>query len=301
MNADANRLSEAYMEDLQVYLQERGEVALDRGRSLARRALVDGIGVVEMANIHSEALRRLRARQRAPVDWQEAAGDFFAACMVAFEKAHRDAREGARALHRLNGDLEAELKRIAHALHDEAGQLLACTHIAVAEIADMLPSQQRDRVRDIQNLLRQIAMQLRKLTLELRPTELDNIGLVAAIELYAGGVGRRTGLRISVAGDIGMRLPGAVETALYRIVQEAVNNAVQHGHARRVRIELKHSPARVACSVRDDGSGFDAQCRTRGLGLIGIRERLDALGGSMRVVSGSKRGTILVTDIPLGN
>jgi two-component system sensor histidine kinase DegS len=105
---------------------------------------------------------------------------------------------------------------------------------------------------------------------------------------------------VYVAGDAGVRLPGAVETALYRIVQEAVNNAVKHAHAHSVRIELKRSPSKVACNVRDDGSGFDMRRRTDGLGLIGIRERLNALGGSLHVISDSRRGTTLLTDIPLG-
>jgi signal transduction histidine kinase len=82
-------------------------------------------------------------------------------------------------------------------------------------------------------------------------------------------------------------------------VQEAVNNAVKHAHAHSVRIELKRTPSKVACSVRDDGSGFDTRLETDGLGLIGIRERLNALGGSMRLVSESRRGTTLTTDIPL--
>jgi signal transduction histidine kinase len=200
----------------------------------------------------------------------------------------------------LNEDLEARLKRVAHALHDEASQLLASVHIAVAEIASELPPPQRGRFDTIESLLKQTESQLRTLTQELRPTELDNLGLVPALEFLAAKVTRRTGLRVYVAGDAGARLPDKVETALYRIVQEAVNNAVKHANANSVRIELKRLPSKLACRVRDDGSGFDVRCWNHGLGLIGIRERLNALGGSLHVVSESKRGTTLLTDIPLG-
>lgn len=300
MSVDTDQLAEHYLDFFREYLQDRGEATLNRGRELAQRALVDGRGVVEMAAIHHQVLRRLCAEQRAAHDWQQAAEDFFAACLVPFETSHRDAREGARALHHLNEDLEAELKRIAHALHNEASQLLASVHIAVAEIAGELPPQQRGRFETIESLLNQAETQLGKLTQELRPTELDNLGLFPALEFLAAKVTRCTGLRVYVVGDSGVRLPGAVETALYRIVQEAVNNAVKHAHADSVRIELKRSPSKVACSVRDDGSGFDTKRRSHGLGLIGIRERLNALGGSLNVVSESRRGTTLLTDIPLG-
>lgn len=300
MSFDPKQLAENYLEIFREYLQDRCEAALKRGRELAQRALLDGGGVVEMSAIHHQALRRLRAEQKTVQDWPQAAEDFFAACLEPFETSRRDAREGARALHKLNDDLEAKLKRVAHALHDEASQLLASAHIAVAKIAAELPPQQSGRLDAVESLLQQTGSQLRTLTQELRPTELDNLGLVPALEFLAAKVTRRTGLRVYVAGDTGARLPDAVETALYRIVQEAVNNAVKHANANCVRIELKRSPSKLACRVRDDGSGFDARRWTHGLGLIGIRERLNALGGSMDVVSESRRGTTLLTDIPLG-
>jgi signal transduction histidine kinase len=300
MSVDRKQLAEHYRETFRDYLQNPGEVSLNRGRELAQRALLDGCDVGVMAAIHHQELRRLCAEQQTADNWLQTAEDFFSACLVPFETSHRDAREGARALHKLNEELEARLKRVAHALHDEASQLLASVHIAVAEIASELPPPQRGRFDAIESLLKQTESQLRTLTQELRPTELDNLGLVPALEFLAAKVTRRTGLRVYVAGDSGERLPAKVETALYRIVQEAVNNAVKHANANCVRIELKRSPSKVACRVRDDGSGFDVRRWNHGLGLIGIRERLNALGGSLHVVSESRRGTTLLTDIPLG-
>ncbi|HEV8646259.1 MAG TPA: ATP-binding protein [Burkholderiales bacterium] len=295
----SRKLAEDYWEILREYLEDPGEVLLNRGCEVSQRALADGRGVVEMAAVHHQALRRLFAEQSVEEEWLQAADDFFAECLCPFEMSHRGALEGTRALRHLNEVLEAKLKRVAHSLHDEAGQLLASVHIAVSEIAGGLPPEARGRFDAVENLLKQVEAELRKLSHEMRPTELDNLGLVPALEFLAENVTRRTGLRVYVDGEAGVRLPAAVETALYRIVQEAVNNAVKHAHAHSVRIELKRTPSKVACSVRDDGSGFDTRLETDGLGLIGIRERLNALGGSMRLVSESRRGTTLTTDIPL--
>jgi len=228
--------------------------------------------------------------------------DLFAACLSPFEMSHRGAQEGTRALRRLNEILEGELKRIAHALHDEAGQLLASVHIAVAEVAGGLPPEYRARFDEVERLLKQIEMELRSLSHELRPTVLDNLGLVPALEMLAERVAKRSGLVVAVSGNMHARLPPTVETALYRIVQEALNNAVKHAHAKSVTIDLQHTPLKVACSVRDDGIGFAKQKQPgmQGLGLIGIRERLNALGGLLRVVSKPQRGTTLLVDIPLG-
>ena len=302
MDAQTRQLAERYWEIFQEYLTEGAESSLSSGYEFARRAMADGRSVLEMAEIHHEALRRVLGQQANADKLLAQAVDLFATCLSPFEMSHRGAQEGTRALRRLNDVLEGELKRIAHALHDEAGQLLASVHIAVADIAGEVPREFRPRFNEVERLLRQIEVELRNLSHELRPTMLDNLGLVPALEMLAEKVTKRTGLAVSVAGERAARLPPAAETALYRIVQEALNNAVKHAHAKSVKIELQHLPLRVACSVRDDGTGFEVreQSGTQGLGLIGIRERLKALGGSLRVVSEPRRGTTLLVEIPLG-
>jgi signal transduction histidine kinase len=284
MGADA-KLAERYWEILQEYLEHSDEAPLHRGYELAR-----------------QALRRLWAESRPDDRLLWAAGDFFAECLSPFEMSHRGAQEGTRALRHLNEVLEGELKRIAHALHDEAGQLLASVFIAVVDVASELPPQARIRFEEVERLLKQIEVELRNVSHDLRPTVLDNLGLVPALEFLAEKVAKRTGLRVFVTGDASTRLPAAVETALYRIVQEALNNAVKHAHASSVRIELQRTPSKVACSVCDDGLGFDAhrQQGPQGLGLIGIRERLNALGGSLRLTTEPRRGTTIQAEIPLG-
>ena len=301
MSADA-KLAKRYWQILQEYLEHRDEAPLNRGYELARQALVDGCGVLEMADIHHRALRRLCAESPPDDRLLWAAGDFFAECLSPFEMSHRGAQEGTRALRHLNEVLEGELMRIAHALHDEAGQLLASVHIAVADLASEFPPQARTRLDEVERLLKQIEVELRNLSHDLHPTLLDNLGLVPALEFLAEKVAKRTGLNVFVTGNTGARLPAAVETALYRIVQEALNNAAKHAQANSVRIELQRTPSKVACSVCDDGLGFDLyqQSGAQGLGLIGIRERLKALGGSLRLVTEPRRGTTIQADIPLG-
>ncbi len=295
-------LAERYWETLQEYLADGSEVSLSHGYELARQALLDDHGVLELAEIHAQALRRLWATSRPEDRLLKAAGDFFAQCLSPFEMSHRGAQEGSRALRHLNDVLEGELKRVAHVLHDEAGQLLALVHIAVADVATALPPKARGRCARVVQLLAQVETELRDLSHEWRPTVLDNLGLPAALEFLAEKVGKRTGIRVSVAGDAGTRLPPAVETALYRIVQEALNNAVKHAKARRVCIELECGPHNVTCSVRDDGKGFDAvrPPEEQGFGLIGMRERVNTLGGTLRIVSAPMRGTTLQAEIPLG-
>jgi signal transduction histidine kinase len=301
MAVDTQKLAERYEALLQQYLKDGSEGTLSRGYELARRALVDGCGTLELAAIHHQALRRLVVRRPDAGVALSAAEAFFAECLSPFEMSHRGAQEGTRALRQLNEVLENELKRIAHALHDEAGQMLASVHILLADIAGDVP-QARKRFAEVEQLLREIDGQLRDLSHELRPTVLDNLGLVPALEFLAEKVTRRTGLAISVTADAQGRLPAAVETALYRIVQEALNNTVKHANARTAIVELQVAPSKVSCSIRDDGRGFTVNGSSpTGLGLIGIRERLTALGGALRIVTKPDHGSTLFADIPLGN
>lgn len=215
--------------------------------------------------------------------------------------SHRGARDGARAWRRLNETLENEAKRIAHLLHDEAGQLLATVHIALADLAQELPPKSRARLGEVEWLLGKIETELRNVSHELRPLVLDRLGLLAALRMLAENVARRAGIRVSVSGDESGRIPSVVEITLYRIVQEALANAVRHARACRVRIEFQILAGRVQCTVSDDGVGFlpGRLERSQGLGIIGIRERLNALGGTLRIDSGPKSGTTLQVELPL--
>ena len=215
-----------------------------------------------------------------------------------------DRKRAQAALHHLNEALEEEVKRIAHALHDEAGQLLASVYIGLAEVQRDLPPHAAQRLGDVRALLDKIEEQLRHLSHELRPTILDDLGLGPALEFLADGVSRRTGLQIVVEGSAGQRLPVPTETALYRIVQEALTNVTKHARATRVSITLAWRGRSLRCAIRDDGVGFDgpavlARRGARGLGLIGIQERLHGIGGALDVVAVPGGGAQLIVSIPL--
>ena len=295
-------LAERYWRTLELHLADASEASLRCGYELARQAQLEGHGVLELAESHAAALQRLWAMPRSDDRQLRAAGIFFAQCLSPYETSHRGAHDGARALRHMNDVLEGELRRVAQALHDEAGQLLALVHIAVADMAVALPPKARGSCAKVEGLLAQVEAELRDLAHEWRPSVLAHLGLLPALEALAEKVARRTGISVSVVGDAGMRLPPGVETALYRIVQEALNNAVKHAAARSVRIGLQCRPHKVTCSVRDDGRGFDAMHwpPAQGLGLTGIRERISTLGGSMRLTTAPSKGTTIQADIPLG-
>jgi len=215
-------------------------------------------------------------------------------------RQQQQAIEAARVWRRLNETLESEAKKIAHALHDEAGQLLASVHIAIADIAADLPPHYRERLNEAKWLLDKIEAELRNLSHELRPTVLDRLGLVPALQFLGDNVGRRAGIAVAVSGELRTRLEPTVEITLYRVVQEALNNVIKHAHANTVNVEVRHAAERVSCTVRDDGDGFAIDgAEGSGLGLVGIRERLGALGGSVHIASKAGEGTTLRAEIPL--
>jgi len=227
---------------------------------------------------------------------------------VGFQGIGRETTERRRAqeaLRQLNSALEEQAKRIAHALHDEAGQLLATVHIELEEVARDVPPEGRKQFETIRDTLYEIEDQLRQFSHELRPTVLDDLGLKAGLEFLAKNVSRRTGIAISLENTFERRLPSAVETALYRITQEALTNITKHAQAKNVVLQLRDDGQKVYYSIRDDGVGFDAvsvlsKRGERGLGLLGIQMRLDAFGGSFSISSVPEKGSELLMTIPLG-
>ena len=307
MSETRDELAEQYRRALQDYLDDAGETGLARAYELGRKAVVDGLGVLEMTALHHEALRASVLRLAAFEDRAkaaEAAQRFLMESLSPFEMTHRAFREVNTVLRRLHERLEEEAKRIAHTLHDEAGQLLASVHVALAAMSSDLPPSARGRLEEVRGLLDRIEDDLRRLSHELRPTILDDLGLLPALQFLAEGIAKRTGLLIEVGGSTRGRLPPVVETALYRIVQEALTNAVRHADAACVRIQLQREPQVIRCSIADDGVGFDAPTVLAhrggpGLGLVSMQERLEAVRGSFQIISAPGRGTRVHVAIPL--
>jgi signal transduction histidine kinase len=299
-----------YREALTEYLAHPDEALLERAYGLGRQALADGRGVLDMVTTHSQALAAVSAARVGPVRpaaadiLPEAVDRFFIEAISPFEIAHRSFRDANLVLHRLNDVLENQAKRIAYALHAEASQLVASVHLALADVATRLPSERVKEIQSVRGLLDQIEDRIRRISHELRPTILDDMGLLPAIEFLADGISQRWGIPMAVRGTVADSLPLPVETALYRAAQEGLTNVARHAQATHAEVTLQQSPHLITCVVRDDGKGFDAALSAaangrRGLGLVEIRERMAALGGTLRIVPGVERGTDFIVEIPL--
>ena len=298
-------LSCAYSEGFKKYVAGGSEAELQHAYELGRTLLAHGFGVLDMTALQHLALAQLWEEiQPAGFGKEdlERAKAFFAESLSPYEMTHRSYRDGIAALRQMNETLENEIHRIAHAVHDGAGQLLVGARLAMVELGRDLPADARERFHRVNDILDQMEQQLRRLSHELRPTILDDLGLVPALRLLADGVSRRSGFSIHVESSLQERCAPNVEVAVYRIAQEALNNVRKHAHARTVQIELAPVAEGIECRIRDDGVGFNAHAPAsaagEGIGLLGVRERLAALGGSLAIDSGPGRGTMLSLRIP---
>jgi len=293
-----------YQQALSAYLERGGEELLARAYELGRDALTEGRSIPDLVGLHSRALRAIVAAADGRGDpgvLIDSATTFLAEMLSPFEMTHRGYRDSLVAWRHINETLEQEIRRIAHALHDDSGQLLVSVHLQLAQVAREVPAAGK-RIQECQELLDQAEQQLRHLSHELRPMVLDDLGWLAALEFLAAAVSRRTRIPVEVRSSVTQRLPAAVETALYRVVQEALTNAARHAHATRIRIEIDQEQEYLRCLIGDDGLGFEVESCVRrgGLGLRGMRERLSALGGSLHIVSAPGHGAELRIQLPLG-
>ncbi len=204
------------------------------------------------------------------------------------------------------GAQEEERKRIARELHDETSQALATLDLNLERIqAALKDAAACERVAASRQLLQQTMDGLRKLVYDLRPTMLDDLGLLPAIRWYARARLASEGVQVHIEpAEFNERFAPALETALFRIAQEGINNIAKHSGARNARIRLECANGQVVLSVQDDGRGFDVDQTTRPdgqlghLGLFGIQERVLALGGTASVDSAIGYGTRLVVTVP---
>ena len=284
-----------YLSLLREYVSGGGESTLGQVYELGRRAINERKSLVEIASLHHQALQELNANGISVLP-HVAAAAFLAECLSPYEMAHRGFQDAVKALRQLNETLEEEIKRIAYSVHDEAGQLLVAVHLALAEMARELPKQQQDQIGRIEGLLNEVEGHLRRYSHELRPTILDDLGWIPAVRFLAEGVSKRSSLPIHIEATVSGRLPSAMETTLYRIVQEALNNAVKHANAKNVWIRAWQNKGVLFCSVRDDGVGLDTSrlqqtSGQKGLGLVAMQERVSAIGGTLHIESNPGRGT----------
>ncbi len=208
-------------------------------------------------------------------------------------------RERASLAGQLERAQEDERRAIARELHDEIGQSVSGMVLDLARAAGDAAGEDRSKLSAIAAAGERTIEAVRRIALSLRPSMLDDLGLVAALEWQAREVGNRTGLHIEVdAPDAAGKLPEAQQTCLYRIAQEALQNCARHAQASHARVALSQSGKLVSLQVEDDGKGFQTS-RTRGLGILGMEERAGRMGGRFKLRSEPGRGTVLSVELPL--
>jgi signal transduction histidine kinase len=215
-------------------------------------------------------------------------------------QAQRDLKDLSK---RLVETEERERRAISRELHDEVGQSLSALLIDVENLTEMSSGDGafQQGLQKIKTLAENCVNEVRDMALLLRPSMLDDLGLVAALDWQAREVSKRTGMLVdTVDENVSENLPEEYRTCVYRIVQEALNNCSKHAYAKNVRIVVRQEPNYLRVSIEDDGKGFDAS-RVRGLGLVGMHERVSQLGGVLKVESDPARGTRLRVDLPLPN
>lgn len=248
-----------------------------------------------------------------PPRWLEAAADAVVLTLllapVMWWMVVRPLRQAMRLqslyLERLLAGVEAERRRLAHELHDGVGQSLTLLVSGLrswrAEVED--PNSCR-RSQDLERLAQTALKDTRKLALGLRPSLLDDLGLAPAIERVIADVRENHPLdiKVDVAALADRRLPETVETAIFRVFQEAINNIMKHSGARHAAVRLGSEDGMITLEMKDDGCGIPPE-RLQGpaddhLGLIGMRERTALLGGELSIDAMPGRGTRIVARIP---
>jgi len=231
-----------------------------------------------------------------------------AATAIENARLFEQVRSGREQLQNLSRRLvevqEAERSHIARELHDETGQALSSLLLGLGLLereADQ-PEAVVARAVELEELTDEMMDNLHRLAMNLRPATLDHLGLVAALEQYVESFVRQYGVQVQFE-TVGLgekRLASPVETSLYRIVQEAMTNVIRHAQASHVDVLVERRDDRVVALIEDDGVGFDVQeaLRTGRLGLFGMRERAEMLGGSLVIESKLGTGTTVLVEVP---
>jgi len=219
---------------------------------------------------------------------------------------YEDVAEARRQLENLSARLvdaqETERKALARELHDEVGQSLSAALVELRNLSAGLPVKSEElllrHVETVKGLVENTVRTIRNMSLLLRPSMLDDLGLIPALRWQAREVSRQTAMDVSVSTDlVADDLPDDYKTCIYRIVQEALHNCSRHSNATAVRIQVLQEPERLTLSIRDNGRGFDVR-QSKGLGLLGIEERAVRLGGKCEIHSEPGTGTVLAIELP---
>jgi signal transduction histidine kinase len=219
---------------------------------------------------------------------------------------YRELEQSRHELERLSSRLvdaqEDERRSISRELHDEVGQSLGALLVDLGRLSSNLPAdsaQIRERLDHMKSLAEHTVGTVRDIALLLRPSMLDDLGLVAALEWQGREVSRRSEMEVAVESEnVSDELPDEYKICVYRLVQEALSNAVRHSRARNAKVRVAGSASGIEVEISDDGRGFDPE-HTRGLGILGMEERVKRLGGSLTVKSSPGQGAAVKAELPL--
>jgi two-component system, chemotaxis family, CheB/CheR fusion protein len=273
-------------------------------RAVDRR--VDGAVLVFADGAEASEERRLalEAAETARVHALRDA-EALAASIAARERAEADRNAVRR---QLDSAQDEERRRLSRELHDGVGQHLTALGLGLDALSNVAPpgSEVDRRAAELRALVGVLGQELHSIAVHLRPRVLDDFGLEAALSSYAKEWSKQSGIAVDIhAPAESRRLPSLVEGALYRVAQEALNNVAKHSAATHASVTVERRDGQLHVIVEDDGKGFDPKPRGRspssgtGLGLLGIRERLALLGGSVDIESSEGKGTTLYMRVPM--
>lgn len=257
--------------------------------------------------IHSRG-KILRNEKGKPVKW--AGIDWDVTELKRKEDEIRTGKEGLRNLSRsLLDKLEAERHHIARELHDEIGQALTAIKINLQSLQRLSdPLQFKKRLEDSMGIIERTLNQVRNMSLNLRPSLLDDIGLVSTLRWYIDRLSQTTDMKIKFfTDDMEERPPKVIETACFRVAQEALNNVIRHAKTDEVVIRLQKNGKWLQLEVQDYGCGFDVKDAMEGavqgksFGLLGMKERVELTGGSIEIKSERQKGTRVTAFFPAEN
>jgi two-component system, NarL family, sensor histidine kinase UhpB len=255
-----------------------------------------------------KVMQRIQAGERslrAPLTGIDSQADQLASAFNMVLEALDDASR-QRASQIINAQ-EQERQRIARELHDETSQVLTSLLISLAVLEESIESpESRERIADTRALAHSTLRAIRTLSIDLRPSALDDLGLLPALRWYVKEYQKKCAIEVDFrSSGLKERLPAEMETALYRIVQECLTNTARHSNAKRVSVVLRETEDAVKATIKDDGHGFDYDAllknpgQERGLGLAGMHERAVLLDGTLAISSESGKGTIVKVIMPL--
>ena len=275
----------------------------DSGERMARLKEAMRRNKVELAGTHRKLERELTRRKTLE------------AALRKSNKQHAQllkksllAKEHLRRLsHRILGAQEDERRRVSRELHDEVGQILTAINVRLAKLeteTNLNARALKQTIRSTQRLVEQSLKTVHRFARDLRPPLLDNLGLIPALHVHLDAFTKQTGVPVRFTSFAGVeKLDGNRRTVLYRVAQEALANIAKHARASLVTMSIRRKGDHIETKIHDNGKGFDMQRRLRAtrasrLGLIGMRERLEMVGGSLRIESEPSRGTTIHAELP---